>query len=58
MSKHCTREKKTILLLLPHNISVNEELVNVADVGVNFYKSKFKTNTIHKSKNGNDFVWW
>lgn len=56
MSKHCTREKKTILLLLPHNISVNEELVNVADVGVNFYKSKFKTNTIHKSKNGNDFV--
>ena len=35
VSTHChTREKKSSLLLIPENISVEEELINVADVGV------------------------
>ena len=32
MSKDHTRERKTVLLLLPDKISVREKLINTADV--------------------------
>ena len=57
MSKHHTRENKTVLLLIPDNIDNIYIKKNVADVRVNFYdKSKFENNVIHKSKNGVDWV--
>lgn len=42
MSKnHNTREKKAALWLIPDNISIKQEVINVADVGVFLYQSKF-----------------
>ena len=49
-------KKKTLLLLIPGDISV-EKLMNAAHVGVNFYdKTNFKNNIIHKTKNGVDWI--
>ena len=51
-----SRRKKSVLLLLPDDISI-KELMNPAHVGANFYdKSKFEDNTIHKTKNGVDWI--
>lgn len=38
---HNTREKKAALWLIPGNISIKQEVINVADVGVFLYQSKF-----------------
>ena len=50
---HNTREKKAVLWLIPDNISIKQEVINAADVGVNFYISQ---NSVHKSKNGIDWI--
>ena len=46
-------QDETDLLLIPDNISIEEKLINVLHVSVNFYdKSKFENKTIRKSMNG------
>lgn len=56
MSKdYHTIEKKAALLLITGNLSIKEELINVADLAeYNDNKPKFENNTIHKSKDGFD----
>lgn len=45
------------ILLIPDNISIKEELISNAYVGVDFYnKPKFKNNAMHKSQNGADKI--
>ena len=51
--KSIKQEKKVVSLLIPDNISIEEELINITHVGASLYeKSKLKNSTIHKSKNG------
>ena len=50
-----SRGKKSVLLLMPDDISI-KELMNPAHVGANFYKLKFEDNTIHKTKNSVDWI--
>ena len=51
------QEKKSSFTIIPDDISIEEELINAAYVGVNFYgKSKFEYNAIHKPKNSADLI--
>ena len=49
--------KKAVSLFIPYNISIEEELMNVSNIGIQFCdNSKVENNTIHESKNGVDWV--
>ena len=42
-------DEKSVLLLIPGNTSIEEELINVADIVLSFYnESKFENKTIDK----------
>ena len=58
MSEHIIiQEKKSSFAINSWQLSIKEELINIADVGVSFYdKSKFENDIIRKSMNGIDWI--